>query len=119
MQRVGISQNKLALCARINQSYLNRLYNRRIKNVSTDTLVSICLALGLNEEEAEDLMSRIERVLSPSNPLHSVYRELIRIYSKMEIDYKVCNVRLSAILDFADSYLKERGYTGALPNCNL
>ena len=100
MDRVGLSQNKLAICARINQSRLNKIYNGTIKNVSVDTLVCICLALGLNEDETHDLLARQERAFSPAEPAHQVYLELIRIYSKKEIIYDTTPQNLSTILEY-------------------
>ena len=55
-QRAGLTENKLALFSRLNQSTLNKIANGRMQNVSVPMLVCICLALGLNEVEAVDLM---------------------------------------------------------------
>ena len=118
MDRVGLSQNRLALCARINQSRLNKIYNGVIRNVGVDTLVCICLALGLNEDEAQDLLARQERAFSPAEPAHQAYLELIRIYSKKEIIYDTIPQNLSTILEYADAYLIERKFA-ELPNANL
>ncbi len=118
MDRVGLSQNRLALCARINQSRLNKIYNGVIRNVGVDTLVCICLALGLNEDEAQDLLARQERAFSPAEPAHQAYLELIRIYSKKEIIYDTIPQNLSTILEYADAYLIERKFS-ELPNANL
>ena len=76
-QRVGLTQNRLSVCARINQSRMNKIANERIKDVSVDTLLNLCLVLHLNREEAEDLLSRKERAFSPANPMHKAYMILI------------------------------------------
>jgi len=118
MERVGLSQNKLAVCARINQSRLNKIYNGKIKTVGVDTLVCICLALGLSEAEACDLLARQERAFSPAKPVHQAYLELIQIYSRKNLVYNTTPQNLSVILDEADAYLKERGFS-ELPNADL
>ena len=118
MDRVGLSQNKLAVCTRINQSRLNKIYNGKIKNIGVDTLVCICLALGLSEVESRDILARQERAFSPAKPIHQAYLELIQIYSRKNLIYSTTLQNLSTILDDADTYLKERGFP-ELPNANL
>ena len=76
-QRVGLTENKLAFAIRDHQQRLNNISNGNLKNVDVETLVKICLVLGLNEEESVDLMARRERALSPADPVHRVYWELI------------------------------------------
>lgn len=110
-QRVELSENKLASIIRINQQRLNDISNGKTKNVDTETLVRICLALGLNEEQSFDLMARCERTLSPAKPEHRAYRELIRLYSEKEINYNVPAKELEDILNDADQYLNARGFT--------
>lgn len=104
MRRVGLSENKLSAFSRLNQPTLNKIVNGRMKNVSIPMLVCICLALGLNEAESVDLLSRRERAFSPADDTHRVYRELIRIYSMKEIDYKRTDPEM--LLKDADEYLK-------------
>lgn len=117
-RRVGLSENKLADCARMNQSALNKMRNDERHSMSVDILVCLCLALGLTEEEAKDLMARKERTFSPADPRHTALLELIRIYAEKKIDYTVDRITLSTILDDADAYLIKRGFD-PLPNCNL
>ena len=105
-ERVGLSENKLALCARLYQQRLNKISNGKIKNANIETLVCICLPLGLDVTEAKDLLARYERSFSPAKPIHTVYLELIEIYSERDIDYS----HLEDILDYADEYLIEHGY---------
>ena len=113
-QREEISQNKLAECARINQSYLNKIANGRINDVPVNTLVSICLALRLSLDEAKDLLARRERAFSPANKAHKVYMELINEYHKREVNYKDCYAVASFLLD-ADRRLQSEGFP-TLPN---
>ena len=113
MQRVGLSENKLSAFSRLNQSTLNKIVNGKMKNVSIPMLVCICLALGLNEAESVDLLSRRERAFSPADDTHRVYRELIRIYSMKKIDYKRTDPEM--LLKDADEYLK-RAKKPHLPN---
>lgn len=113
MRRVGLSENKLSAFSRLNQPTLNKIVNGRMKNVSIPMLVCICLALGLNEAESVDLLSRRERAFSPADDTHRVYRELIRIYSMKEIDYKRTDPEM--LLKDADEYLK-RAKKPHLPN---
>ena len=107
-QRVKLSETVLADFARMNQSTLNKITNIAGHGVSVDTLVCLCLALGLTEEETKDLMARKERIFSPADPRHA----------EKEIDYTVDRVTRSTLLDDADAYLIERGFA-PLPNCNL
>lgn len=110
MQRAGLSQNKLAVCARINQPRLNKICNGVIKNAGVDTLVCICLALGLTESESRDLLARQERAFSPAKPVHAAYLELIRLYSTKKRPHDLSQVNLSTVLIEADHYLQERGF---------
>lgn len=112
------NQTRLAVCARINQSRFNKIYNGTIKNVSVDTLICICLALGLNENETHDLLACQERAFSPAELAHQAYLELIQIYSEKEIIYDTTPQNLSTILEYADVYLRERKFA-ELPNANL
>lgn len=117
-RRAGLTENKLAVCARINQPTLNKMRNNRKHSMSVDTLVCLCLVLGLTEEEARDLMARKERAFSPADPRHTALLELIRVYAEKEINYTADRITLSTILEDADTYLIKRGF-GPLPNCNL
>ena len=108
-QRAGLSENKLAIFSRLNQSTLNKIANGRLKNVNISMLICICLALGLNEAESIDLLSRRERAFSPANDTHRVYLELIRIYSMKKIDYKRLECDSQCLLEEADAYLKKEG----------
>ncbi|MBR3554985.1 MAG: helix-turn-helix domain-containing protein [Oscillospiraceae bacterium] len=108
-QRAGISQNTLANCARVNQPWLNRLANGRIKDTSVAELVCLCLALRLNVDESKDLLARMARTFSPAEPMHGVYLELIKEYHKKEIDYKKVT-EISEFLVDADNTLTSKGY---------
>jgi hypothetical protein len=77
------------------------------------TLVCLCLALGLNMEEAKDLLARYERAFSPAKPVHQAYLELIEIYSERDIDY----TNLDTILTYVDEYLTARDFA-LLPDIN-
>ncbi len=115
MDRAGLTENKLSVCIRVNQQYLNKITNRQIKNVDVDTLVCICLVLCMNLDEAFDMLSRFERAFSPANPLHRAYQELIEIYSEKKINYKDKTLKLDEVLDEADRYLTARNFE-PLPN---
>ncbi|MBR5472306.1 MAG: hypothetical protein IKU81_09415 [Oscillibacter sp.] len=118
-RRVGLTQNKLAACARVNQSRLNKIVNETIRDVPVNLLVNLCLVLGLDQVEAKDFLARKERAFSPANPMHQCYLELIQIYAEKELDYRcipVCD--LSSVLDEADTYLEKRGFS-TLPNYYL
>lgn len=118
-RRVGLTQNKLSICARINQPRLNKIVNGAIRNVPVDTLVNLCLVLRLSETEAIDYLARCERAFSPAKPVHQCYLALIRMYSEKQQDYHNVPIeKLQMILEEADSYLAARGFP-ALPDCNL
>ena len=88
-----------------------------MQNVSVPMLVCICLALGLNEVEAVDLMARRERALSPANETHKLYMDLIRMYSSKKIDYQSLKDTPERLLDAADCYL-ESANKETLPDAN-
>ena len=80
--------------------------NETVRNVPVETLVSLCLVLGLNEDEAIDYLARCERAFSPATPVHQCLLELIRLYSQAEQYYRgVSNEELQAVLNEADDYL--------------
>ena len=90
----------------MSQSRLNKIVNETIQNVPVEMLVSLCLVLRLNEDEAVDYLARCERAFSPVKPVHQCYLELIRLYSKAEQNYRgVSNEELQAVLNEADDYL--------------
>lgn len=107
----GWSQSKLALCARLNQSHLNKIINGKVYDVKVDDLVCLCLTLQINLEQSKDLLARAERALSPANPSHRAYMKLIEIYVSKPFDYEGGET----MLDYADRYLIERGLP-TLPN---
>ena len=73
--------------------------NETIQNVPVETLVSLCLVLRLNEDEAVDYLARCERAFSPAKPVHQCYLELIRLYSKNETELdSVLGFTLSGII---------------------
>ena len=110
-RRVGLSQNKLSICARMSQSKLNKIVNETIRNVSVETLVSLCLVLRLNEDEAVDYLARRERAFSPAKPVHQCYLKLIRIYSQTEKNYRdVPKEKLQMVLSEADNYLSRNNF---------
>ena len=103
----------------MSQSRLNKIVNGTIQNVPVETLVSLCLALRLNENEAIDYLARCERAFSPAKPVHQCYLELIRLYSQTERNYRCgSNEELQMVLDEADNYLIAKGFP-TLPDCNL
>lgn len=112
MNKKGWSQSKLSVCARLNQSHVNKIINGRITNIAIDTLVCLCLALQLNVAESKDLLSRAERAFSPASELHEAYQKLIAIYV-----FKVFEVEDEQMLDYADQYLEKRDFP-TLPNVN-
>lgn len=118
LERTGLSETKIADYIRINQPRLNKIANGTVKNVDIPTLVCICLALGLNEAEARDLLARRERAFSPANDTHRVYLELIRMYSVKELDYKRLANTPEKLLEEADDYLISKGKK-ELPIMNL
>ncbi len=47
----------LAMCARIPQSQINKIFNEGIYNINIILLIAICLALQLTKEGADDLLA--------------------------------------------------------------
>ena len=110
-RRKGWSQSRLAVCARLNQSHINKIINGNVYNISVDVLTCISLALQLTLEESKDLLARTERAFSPASNQHQAYLELIAIYSSPEFTYQEGGNMLS----FADDYLMEHNLA-LLPN---
>ena len=108
-QRKEINQSRLAACARLNQPYLNKIANGKVKNVPIEAIVNVCLALQLSQDEAKDLLARRERAFSPANPAHQVYMELIGEYHKKTIDYKD-DMEVTNFLLEADKQLQRKGF---------
>ena len=111
IRRRGWSQSRLAVCARLNQSHINKIVNGNVYNTSVDVLTCISLALQLTLDESKDLLARTERAFSPASDQHQAYQELITIYSSSERKFEEGNNMLA----FADAYLKERKLA-RLPN---
>ena len=90
----------------MSQSRLNKIVNGTIQNVPVETLVSLCLVLGLNEDEAIDYLARCERAFSPAKLVHQCYLELIWLYSQTEQNYRgLSSKELQMVLNEADDYL--------------
>lgn len=64
------SQSQLAMAARLNQSYVNKLINGKVSDVSVDVMICICLPLQLTVSESKDLLSRVQRAFSTAVELH-------------------------------------------------
>lgn len=112
MSRKNWSQSQLAICARLNQSYVNKIINGKLYSPQIDTLVCIALALQLTLNESKDLLARMERAFSPAVPAHAVFQEIIQIYAQKELLTEV-DVNL---LNEADEYVQQRD--AYLPNVN-
>ena len=110
-RRKDWSQSRLAVCARLNQSHINKIINGNVYNISVDVLTCISLALQLTLEESKDLLARTERAFSPASDQHQAYQELIAIYASPEYTFEEGNNMLS----FADDYLEKRKLA-RLPN---
>jgi transcriptional regulator with XRE-family HTH domain len=102
----GWSQSRLAECARLNQSQLNKIINARVNNVSVDVLVCLCLALQLTVPQSKDLMARAQRTFSPALPKHDAYQKLIALYATMDFSGEEAR----NILVHADEYLQKRNF---------
>lgn len=107
LKRKGWSQSRLAGCARLNQSQLNKIINERVNNVSVDVLVCLCLALQLTLPESKDLLARAQRAFSPALPEHEAYQKLIAIYAYKDLSGEEDR----NILVYADEYLSKRNLT--------
>lgn len=118
LDRAKLSENRLAKLARIEQSTINKIANNKIKNVQIDTLVCICLALGLTLEQTNDLLARRERALSPANDTHDIYKYLITYYLEKGIKADHFANNPEKFLEKADEILIERGKK-KLPNKDL
>lgn len=70
LDKKGWSQSQLAAAARLNQPYVNKLINGKVKDVSIKTMMCICLPLQLTVPETKDLLSRVQRAFSPALELH-------------------------------------------------
>lgn len=113
VKRRGWSQSRLAVCARLNQSQVNKIMNERVNNISVDVLVCLCLALQLTVPESKDLLARAQRAFSPALPLHDAYQKLIAIYALKDLS----DEENSNMLVYADQYLQKRNLV-SLPNVN-
>ena len=49
------------------------------QNVPVETLVSLCLVLRLNEDEAVDYLARCERAFSPAKPVTTSESEMTTV----------------------------------------
>ena len=113
VKRRGWSQSRLAVCARLNQSQVNKIMNERVNNISVDVLVCLCLALQLTVPESKDLLARAQRAFSPALPQHDAYQKLIAIYALKDLSGE----ENSNMLVYADQYLQKRNLA-SLPNVN-
>lgn len=113
VKRRGWSQSRLAVCARLNQSQVNKIMNERVNNISVDVLVCLCLALQLTVPESKDLLARAQRAFSPALPQHDAYQKLIAIYALKDLSGE----ENSNMLVYADQYLQKRNLV-SLPNVN-
>lgn len=116
-QREKITVNRLATCARLNQSYLYKIIKGRINDVPVDILVCVCLALRLSLDEAKDLLARKERAFSPANEVHQKYMELIEKYHQKEVNYKD-NKAITRFLTEADEDLRKANFPDLPKNRN-
>lgn len=87
-ERVGLSENKLALCARLYQQRLNKISNGKIKNANIETLVCICLPLGLDVTEAKRPACAIWKIFFTSQThthgLFGIDRNLFRAWYRLQ-----------------------------------
>ena len=105
LSKKGWSQSQLAMAARLNQPYVNKLINGKVSDVSVDVMMCICLPLQLTVPETKDLLSRVQRAFSPALELHDCYQKLLASYSYMNFT----GIEERNILNYADDYLQKRG----------
>ena len=111
LKQKGWSQSQLAEAARLNQPYVNKLINGKVRDVSIETMMCICLSLQLTVPQAKDLLSRVQRAFSPALELHDFYQKLLASYSYMDFT----GIERRNILNYADEYLLKRNLP-PLPN---
>lgn len=104
-----ISERRLAYLAEIDQPRLNKLVNGKLAKYRIDELVRICLVLGLSPDQANDLMARKERALSPADPVHQAYAQIIEMYTHREYDLNDRDVTSATIFATANDYLESCG----------
>lgn len=105
----NISERRLAYLAGIDQPRLNKLANGKLAKYRIDELIRICLVLGLSPEQARDLMARKERALSPADPVHQAYAQIIEMYTHLDFDLHDRDVTSATILEVANNYLESCG----------
>lgn len=105
LNKKGWSQSQLAMAARLNQPYVNKLINGKVSDVSVDVMMCICLPLQLTVPESKDLLSRVQRAFSPALELHDYYQKLLAIYSYLDFT----GIDERNILNNADEYLQKHG----------
>lgn len=108
-ERQGLTESQVCVAAGINQPWCNRVLRGKVVTTDIEKLVTICLILRLSPTETIDFLSRLERALSPANPAHRAYMELLVICS----EEKCLNDMGEGVTDpisYANAYLRECGF---------
>ena len=92
----GKSNKKLITATHLSGTICSRLKNGRNYQPSIETILAFCIGLGISEEETKHLLCLKGYALSPENPVHCAYMDLLHVYEIFGLGVQECNELLKS-----------------------
>lgn len=87
----GKSNKKLIAATHLSGTICSRLKNDRGYQPSIGTILAFCIGLGISPEDTEYLLKLKGYALSPEDPVHCAYRDILQVYQVFGFGVQECN----------------------------
>lgn len=94
MQERGLdrkSNKKLIEATHLSGTICSRLKNDRSYQPSIETILAFCIGLEISADDAKQLLMLKGYALSPENPIHCAYMDILGIYQAFGFGVQECN----------------------------
>ena len=87
----GKSNKKLIAATHLSGTICSRLKNDRNYQPSIETILAFCIGLGISAEDTKHLLMLKKYALSPEDPVHCAYLDLLQVYLPLELGVQEFN----------------------------
>ena len=87
----GKSNKKLIAATHLSGTICSRLKNDRNYQPSIETILAFCIGLGISVDDTKHLLMLKGYALSPENPIHCAYMDILCVYQIFGFGVQECN----------------------------
>ena len=87
----GKSNKKLIVATHLSGTICSRLKNDRSYQPSIETILAFCIGLGISADDTKHLLMLKGYALSPENPVHCAYIDILSVYQAFGFGVQECN----------------------------